>query len=232
MSRAECPASSAELPLRVAEFGVLGDQQRAQPRTSSLAASSSRSTCASLLRHRRRVYPGPDTVPGLSANGEILWMLAVHLALTGAPGIAAALAAMRLGVRDVPVLLAIALAASGVAAFLAFWAYFADPTIGAGLELRPPPRLDPDRRPRRLPREPRPRAAAPAADTAPALGPRVGLHRLPRLPPRRHRKRDRDVGDRATPAAFPPTTTSRATSPNGSRRKATTGRRRSTRPTG
>ena len=57
-------------------------------------------------------------------------MLAVHLALTGAPAIAAALAAMRLGVRDVPVLLAIALAASGIAAFLAFWAYFADPTIG------------------------------------------------------------------------------------------------------
>ncbi len=57
-------------------------------------------------------------------------MLAIHLALTGAPGIAAALAAMRLGVRDVPVLLAIALAASGIAAFIAFWAYFADPTVG------------------------------------------------------------------------------------------------------
>ena len=57
-------------------------------------------------------------------------MLALHLALTGLPGVAAALAAMRLGVRDVPVLLGIALAASGVAAFIAFWAYFADPTIG------------------------------------------------------------------------------------------------------
>ncbi len=57
-------------------------------------------------------------------------MLALHLALTGAPAIAAALVAMRLGVRDVPALLAIALVASGAAAFLAFWAYFADPTIG------------------------------------------------------------------------------------------------------
>ncbi len=66
----------------------------------------------------------------MSTNGEILWMLGVHLALTGAPGIAAALVAMRLGVRDVPVLLGIALAASGAAAFLAFWAYFADPTLG------------------------------------------------------------------------------------------------------
>jgi hypothetical protein len=57
-------------------------------------------------------------------------MLAVHLALTGLPGIAATLAAMRLGVRDVPVLLAVGLVGSGAAAFIAFWAYFADPTIG------------------------------------------------------------------------------------------------------
>src|SRR5262249_56880429 len=68
--------------------------------------------------------------PTLSANGEILWMLAVHLALTGLPGIAATLVAMRLGVRNVPVLLAIGLVGSGLAAFIAFWAYFADPTIG------------------------------------------------------------------------------------------------------
>ncbi|HEY1356275.1 MAG TPA: hypothetical protein VGF09_08160 [Solirubrobacterales bacterium] len=66
----------------------------------------------------------------MSWNGEILWMLAVHLALTGAPGIAAALAAVRLGARDVPLILGLALAASGAAAFIAFWAYFADPTIG------------------------------------------------------------------------------------------------------
>ena len=72
----------------------------------------------------------PIRFPTLESNGEILWMLALHLALTGLPGVAAALAAMRFGVRDVPVLLGIALAASGVAAFIAFWAYFANPTIG------------------------------------------------------------------------------------------------------
>ena len=72
----------------------------------------------------------PIRFPALESNGEILWMLALHLALTGLPGVAAALAAMRFGVRDVPVLLGIALAASGVAAFIAFWAYFAEPTIG------------------------------------------------------------------------------------------------------
>lgn len=66
----------------------------------------------------------------MESNGHILWWLGVHLALTGAPGIAAVLLAMRRGVRDVPVLLGIALAASGAAAFLAFWAYFADPTLG------------------------------------------------------------------------------------------------------
>ena len=57
-------------------------------------------------------------------------MLAAHLALTGLPGIAATLVAVRLGVRDIPVLLGIGLAGSGAAAFIAFWAYFADPTIG------------------------------------------------------------------------------------------------------
>ncbi len=57
-------------------------------------------------------------------------MLAAHLALTGLPGVAAALAAMRLGARSVPVLLAIGLVGSGAAAFIAFWAYFADPTLG------------------------------------------------------------------------------------------------------
>src|SRR5690242_11215945 len=66
----------------------------------------------------------------MSWNGEILWMLAVHLGLTGLPGIAATLVAMRLGVRDIPVLLGIGLVGSGLAALIAFWAYFAEPTIG------------------------------------------------------------------------------------------------------
>jgi hypothetical protein len=64
------------------------------------------------------------------ANADLLWTLALHLVLTGVPGVAAGLVAMRLGARDVPLILAIALAVSGSAAFAAFWAYYANPTIG------------------------------------------------------------------------------------------------------
>jgi hypothetical protein len=66
----------------------------------------------------------------VTANAEVLWMLAEHLALTAAPGIAGTLVAMRLGLRSVPLLLAVALAASGLVAILSFWAYYADPSIG------------------------------------------------------------------------------------------------------
>jgi hypothetical protein len=66
----------------------------------------------------------------MGANLELLWMLAEHLLLTGLPAAAAALWAARAGVRGVPLLLAIALAASGVVAFLSFWLYYADPTVG------------------------------------------------------------------------------------------------------
>lgn len=66
----------------------------------------------------------------MTANAEVLWMLLEHLALTAAPGIAAALFALRRGVRSVPLILALALAASGVVAILAFWAYYASPGIG------------------------------------------------------------------------------------------------------
>jgi hypothetical protein len=64
------------------------------------------------------------------ANADILWMLVEHLLLTGAPGVAAALFLVRRGARSVPVILAASLAASGLVAFLAFWAYFASPDIG------------------------------------------------------------------------------------------------------
>jgi hypothetical protein len=64
------------------------------------------------------------------ANGELIAGLAVHLALLAAPAVAAALLAVRQGVRSVPIQLGIALAASGVAALAAFWAYYADPTVG------------------------------------------------------------------------------------------------------
>lgn len=57
-------------------------------------------------------------------------MLLEHLVLTALPAAFATLLALRRGLRSVPLLLAIALAASGVTAILAFWAYFASPLIG------------------------------------------------------------------------------------------------------
>jgi len=60
-------------------------------------------------------------------------MLAVHLVLTGLPGVAAALLVARRGVRSVPVLLALALAASAAVAMLAYWAYYEDRVIGESL---------------------------------------------------------------------------------------------------
>ncbi len=57
-------------------------------------------------------------------------MLVLHLALTGLPAVLAALLATRRGVRRVEVLLAVALAASGATAMVAFWAYFLDPLVG------------------------------------------------------------------------------------------------------
>lgn len=69
----------------------------------------------------------------MGAEAELLWMLVVHLALTGLPMALAVFVAMRRGLRSVPLLLAVALAASGATAMLAFWAYYADPTIGQAL---------------------------------------------------------------------------------------------------
>ncbi|HEY1854976.1 MAG TPA: hypothetical protein VGG40_10345 [Solirubrobacterales bacterium] len=68
----------------------------------------------------------------MKANGELLAGLVAHLLLVGLPGIAAALYAMRRGVRELPVLLAIWLAASGATALLAFWAYYANSAVGTG----------------------------------------------------------------------------------------------------
>jgi hypothetical protein len=64
------------------------------------------------------------------AGGQLLWIFAVHLVLTGLPGVAGALFAARRGVGSVPVLLAIALAVSGSAAMLTFWAFYAEPVAG------------------------------------------------------------------------------------------------------
>jgi hypothetical protein len=63
-------------------------------------------------------------------QGELLLLLAAHLLMTALPGVAAALLAARNGVRSVPVLLAIGLAATGAVAMLAFWAYYLDRTAG------------------------------------------------------------------------------------------------------
>jgi len=63
-------------------------------------------------------------------QAELLLLLAFHLVLTALPGVAAALFAARKGVRQVPVLLAIGLAASGIVAMGAFWSYFADHLVG------------------------------------------------------------------------------------------------------
>lgn len=61
---------------------------------------------------------------------SVLAPLALHLVLTALPLVAATLFAARRGLRSVPLLLAIGLAVSGVAAMLAFWAFYANPTVG------------------------------------------------------------------------------------------------------
>jgi hypothetical protein len=63
-------------------------------------------------------------------TGELLLLLAGHLLLTGLPGAAAALLAARLGVRSVPVLLALFLAASGIVGLLGFWSYYGGRVLG------------------------------------------------------------------------------------------------------
>src|SRR5215218_3401363 len=63
-------------------------------------------------------------------QGEILVLLAIHLLLTGLPGVAAALFAARRGERRVPVLLALGLVASGAAAMVAFWSYYGGHELG------------------------------------------------------------------------------------------------------
>lgn len=64
-------------------------------------------------------------------NGGTLFVIAVvQLALTAAPGVAATLLSIKLGVRNVPVLLGIGLAASGVGAMLTFWVYYLVPRAG------------------------------------------------------------------------------------------------------
>ncbi len=61
---------------------------------------------------------------------KLLALTSFHLVLTALPGTAAALFAARRGLRDVPILLALWLAVSGVVAMLTFWAFYAEPVLG------------------------------------------------------------------------------------------------------
>jgi hypothetical protein len=63
-------------------------------------------------------------------QGELLVLLVIHLLLTGLPGAAATLFAASRGERRVPVLLAVGLVGSGVAAMLAFWSYYGSHDLG------------------------------------------------------------------------------------------------------
>ncbi|HEX2096188.1 MAG TPA: hypothetical protein VHF50_02330 [Solirubrobacterales bacterium] len=64
------------------------------------------------------------------ADIELFLLLLEHLAVTALPASLAVFAAARRGLRDVPLLLCLALAASGMSAMLAFWAFWADPLLG------------------------------------------------------------------------------------------------------
>jgi hypothetical protein len=63
-------------------------------------------------------------------SSDTLLLLAKHLILTGLPLAAAILFAARKGVRQVPVLLVIGLAASGVVGILGFWSYYGNRVLG------------------------------------------------------------------------------------------------------
>ncbi len=60
-------------------------------------------------------------------------MLGEHLLLTALPGVLATFVAMRRGLRNTSLLLAVGLAGSGTAAMLSFWAFYADPVLGKTL---------------------------------------------------------------------------------------------------
>jgi len=63
-------------------------------------------------------------------QGELLLLLAIHILLTGLPGVAVALFAASRGERREPVLLALMLAGSGTGAMLAFWGYYGAHGLG------------------------------------------------------------------------------------------------------
>jgi hypothetical protein len=64
------------------------------------------------------------------SSENLLALVLLQLVLTAAPGIAATMLAVRLGVRSEPLLLCIALAGSGAAAMGTFWVYYVVPGAG------------------------------------------------------------------------------------------------------
>jgi hypothetical protein len=73
-------------------------------------------------------------MPGFGLIAHSGWVLvyaiALHFILTALPVAAGALLAARAGARSLAVRLAAGLATGGVAALLAFWAYYCDPVVG------------------------------------------------------------------------------------------------------
>jgi hypothetical protein len=63
-------------------------------------------------------------------TGQLIAGFVAHGILIGLPGIAAVLLVMRRGLRSVPLLIGVALLASGAVSYAAFWAYFGSETLG------------------------------------------------------------------------------------------------------
>jgi hypothetical protein len=80
--------------------------------------------------NRARIGPSRSAILPAMVQGKLLFLLAIQIALTAMPGAAVVFFAAGRGERRTPVLLALALLGSGVAAMLAFWAYYATHEIG------------------------------------------------------------------------------------------------------
>ncbi|MGE5335955.1 MAG: hypothetical protein ACM3JL_00860 [Nitrososphaerota archaeon] len=75
------------------------------------------------------VAPGGGVSP-IADSGRLLADLALHLTLTALPIAAAMLLGAAAGLRRLPLLLALGLAASGLVAILSFWAFYASLLVG------------------------------------------------------------------------------------------------------